>query len=65
MAANFVLLCLTVGKKLSSMYVLGATVSVDTFFVVGGMLMSYVHLAAKDKGIKFNIIMYYVHRYIR
>lgn len=48
-----------------AMTVVGATVSVDSFFVLGGMVMVYVFMKAHDKGIGFNIPMYYLHRYIR
>ncbi|XP_037070378.1 nose resistant to fluoxetine protein 6-like [Pollicipes pollicipes] len=43
-----------------------ATVSVDSFFFLSGLLVAYVFMRnmEKTKG-KFNIIMYYVHRYIR
>lgn len=39
--------------------------SVDTFFAVGGLITMYTFLKARDKGISFNIPMYYVHRYLR
>ena len=43
-----------------------ATVSVDTFFLLSGLLVSYSVMRSleKTKG-KFNIVMFYVHRYIR
>ncbi|XP_057365085.1 nose resistant to fluoxetine protein 6-like [Daphnia carinata] len=43
-----------------------ATVSVDTFLLMGGLLVSYLLLAELDrnKG-KFNIGLFYLHRYLR
>ncbi|XP_043199778.1 nose resistant to fluoxetine protein 6-like [Amphibalanus amphitrite] len=43
-----------------------ATVSVDSFFFLSGLLVAYIFMRnmERSKG-KFNIIMYYVHRYIR
>ncbi|XP_043199421.1 nose resistant to fluoxetine protein 6-like [Amphibalanus amphitrite] len=43
-----------------------ATVSVDTFFLLSGLLVSYSVMRSLDKtNGKFNILMFYVHRYIR
>lgn len=47
------------------MFVVGATIAVDTFFVIGGLVTVYTFLKATDKGVKFNIVLYYVHRYMR
>lgn len=47
------------------MIIFGATVSVDTFFVLAGCVLVYVFMNAMDKKIKFNVVMYYVHRYLR
>ena len=43
-----------------------ATVSVDTFFVLSGLLVSYLSLREleRNKG-KFNVALYYLHRYLR
>lgn len=42
------------------------TVSVDTFFLLGGLLVSYLMLKELDrsKG-KFNFGLFYLHRYLR
>ncbi|KAF2898405.1 hypothetical protein ILUMI_07770 [Ignelater luminosus] len=48
-----------------NMIVLGGTVSVDTFFLLGGLLVSYGFLVATSKGFKFNIFIYYFHRFLR
>jgi peptidoglycan/LPS O-acetylase OafA/YrhL len=47
------------------MFVVGATIAVDTFFVIGGLVTVYTFLKATDKGVKFNIVLYYIHRYLR
>ncbi|CAG0905380.1 unnamed protein product, partial [Darwinula stevensoni] len=46
--------------------ILNATPSVDTFFFMSGLLVSYLLLKElqRNKG-KFNIIKFYIHRYIR
>lgn len=43
-----------------------ATVAVDTFFLMSGLLVSYLLLRELDrnKG-RFNVILFYVHRYLR
>ncbi|GLV35421.1 uncharacterized protein CBL_01429 [Carabus blaptoides fortunei] len=48
-----------------NMYVLNATVSVDTFFFLSGFLVAYGFLLSKAKGVRFNVIIYWIHRYIR
>ncbi|XP_044729189.1 O-acyltransferase like protein-like [Chrysoperla carnea] len=52
--------------SLQSTYVTGGTVSVDTFFIMSGFLLTLTFLKQIDrlKG-KFPWIMFYVHRYIR
>lgn len=43
-----------------------ATVSVDTFFVMSGLLVSYLLLRELDRnGGKFNVGLFYLHRYLR
>ncbi|XP_064214043.1 nose resistant to fluoxetine protein 6-like [Tribolium castaneum] len=49
----------------ANMFMLGATVSVDTFFVVGGLVTVYTFLKSMDKGAKFNVLLFYLHRYLR
>ncbi|CAG0892217.1 unnamed protein product [Darwinula stevensoni] len=46
--------------------IMNATPSVDTFFFMSGLLVSYLLLKElqRNKG-KFNIIKFYIHRYIR
>lgn len=53
-------------KNWTVLAVLNATFSVDTFFVMSGLLACYGIMKAlqKTKG-KFNVPMFYVHRYIR
>lgn len=46
--------------------VINGTVSVDTFFVVSGMLATFGIMKALDKTKgKLNVLMFYVHRYLR
>ncbi|RZC36860.1 nose resistant to fluoxetine protein 6-like [Asbolus verrucosus] len=49
----------------ANMFIMGATVSVDTFFVIGGLVTVYTFLKSRDKGVKFNVILFYIHRYLR
>ncbi len=43
-----------------------ATVSVDTFFVISGLLVSYLLLRESDRnGGKLNVGLFYLHRYLR
>lgn len=46
--------------------IINSTVAVDTFFVLSGMLVGYniLKVLDKTKG-KLNIIMLYIHRYLR
>ena len=49
-----------------SMVIANATVSVDTFFFLSGLLVAYILLRElkRSKG-RFNPILYYLHRFIR
>lgn len=47
------------------MFINGASVSVDSFFVVAGLVTVYTFLRSMAKGVKFNIFMFYIHRYLR
>lgn len=49
-----------------SAYILMAPLAVDSFLFISGALLSYgfVKTMSKPKA-RFNIILYYVHRYIR
>ncbi|KAF2887767.1 hypothetical protein ILUMI_18406, partial [Ignelater luminosus] len=49
----------------ANLFVLNSHVSVDTFFLVGGIVIVYTFMGAVKKGTKFNIIVYYIHRYLR
>ncbi|XP_063927803.1 nose resistant to fluoxetine protein 6-like [Zophobas morio] len=48
-----------------SMFLISGTLSVDTFFTVGGALMSYSLMKAMHKKRPFNLFLYYLHRYLR
>ncbi|PNF21736.1 hypothetical protein B7P43_G10360 [Cryptotermes secundus] len=48
------------------LYITNSPLSVDTFFVLSGLLLGYIFLKQmKHKTSGFNIPMFYVHRYIR
>lgn len=47
------------------MFIIGASLSLDTFFVIGGLLTVYTFLRKKEAGVKFNIALYYLHRIVR
>lgn len=57
---------LTWYKEFGAMSILMGTVSVDTFFFLSGLLVSYLGLRELDKTKgKINFLMMYFHRYIR
>ena len=66
------LIAKTFPKQIGFQLINNATVSVDTFFVMSGFLLTYLFLKRVEnigmddtiKSIKF-WVMYYVHRYIR
>lgn len=46
--------------------IINATVSVDSFFLMSGLLVSYLLLRELDRTEgKFNLLLFYVHRYLR
>ncbi|XP_046748813.1 uncharacterized protein LOC124412735 [Diprion similis] len=49
----------------TSLYILLGPFAVDTFFVVSGFLMTYLHFKAIKAGKKVNLPMMYLHRYLR
>ncbi|XP_034950411.1 nose resistant to fluoxetine protein 6-like [Chelonus insularis] len=48
-----------------AVYILIAPFAVDSFFVMSGFLTAYLFLKEMSSGHKFNIITYYIHRYLR
>jgi peptidoglycan/LPS O-acetylase OafA/YrhL len=52
-------------NNLYSTFLVSGTLSVDTFFTVGSALMSYGFMKAKCKNGRFNLLRYYLHRYLR
>ncbi|KAJ3619354.1 hypothetical protein MTP99_005042 [Tenebrio molitor] len=48
-----------------SRFLLGANLSVDTFLTIGSALLSYGFMKAKFKNVRFNLFLYYLHRYLR
>jgi hypothetical protein len=49
----------------NSRFLLSATLSVDTFLTIGSALLSYGFMKAKCKNVRFNLFLYYLHRYLR
>lgn len=52
-------------SKPTTMYIAGATLSVDTFFVMAGTVLVYTYMKAVRKGIRFNVPLFYLHRWLR
>ncbi|XP_055913662.1 nose resistant to fluoxetine protein 6-like [Eupeodes corollae] len=53
-------------KNVYSMIFINGTVAVDSFFFIGGLLVAWLGFREMDKtNGKLNIVMMYVHRYIR
>lgn len=50
---------------MSVMVIASAPLSVDTFFLVGGMVNCYAFLKATHGRRAYNWLMFYVHRYLR
>jgi len=48
-----------------NMIMLNAYLSVETFLVLSGFLVSYTNCVRASKGRNFNVIHYYVNRYVR
>lgn len=42
-----------------------ASIGVDSFILLAGTLIAYHYLADRKKGLKFNLLIMYVRRYIR
>ncbi|XP_069691614.1 nose resistant to fluoxetine protein 6-like [Periplaneta americana] len=53
------------GREWKHLYTGNFTFAVDTFFVMSGMLLCYFTLKFLDTGRKFNIFVFYVHRFLR
>lgn len=47
------------------LWIIQAVVAVDSFFAIGGLVLVYSYMRAADKGVKYNMLMSYVHRYFR
>ncbi|XP_044727164.1 uncharacterized protein LOC123290876 [Chrysoperla carnea] len=52
-------------SKFSSMFIIGSTVSVDSFLFLSGCLLMYGFLNLQNKNKSFNIPLFYLHRYLR
>ncbi|XP_058797503.1 nose resistant to fluoxetine protein 6-like [Phymastichus coffea] len=49
----------------NSLYIFIAPFAVDTFFAMSGFLMTYLFFKEMPKKKRFNVPMYYLHRYVR
>ncbi|XP_053380233.1 nose resistant to fluoxetine protein 6-like [Mercenaria mercenaria] len=57
-----------IAKRFTFQAIMNATLSVDTFFVLSGLLVSYLSLREMKKrggALKFNWLLFYFHRYWR
>ncbi|GLV32860.1 uncharacterized protein CBL_00433 [Carabus blaptoides fortunei] len=52
-------------QTIPSTIVIGGTVSVDSFFTVSGLLVSYLFFKTISEDGSVNIILFYMHRYLR
>ncbi|XP_065345174.1 nose resistant to fluoxetine protein 6-like [Cloeon dipterum] len=62
---NYVSVQLKATRMWSMAPLMNGYLSVDTFFLLGGILVTYVPLVDQSKGRKFNIWKYYIYRYLR
>ena len=55
-----------VRKRFEMMVILNGTFSVDTFFCISGLLVSFLTLKSlRNNNGKLNVAMMYLHRYMR
>ncbi|KAJ4443413.1 hypothetical protein ANN_05081 [Periplaneta americana] len=52
-------------REWQHLYIGNLTYAVDIFFVMSGMLLCYIAMQVLDSGIKFNIPVFYIHRFLR
>lgn len=52
-------------KRTENMIIVSGSFAVDTFFVIGGLLVSYLFFQAKASGVKISVPMLYIHRILR
>lgn len=48
-----------------NMFITEGSVSVDTFLLIGGLLLTHSFLKYNQFGVKFNLLKHYFHRYMR
>lgn len=48
-----------------STIIIGGTVCVDTFLMISGLLVTYTFFDYMDKYRKFNLLFFYIYRYVR
>ncbi|XP_063234468.1 nose resistant to fluoxetine protein 6-like [Bacillus rossius redtenbacheri] len=47
------------------MILVNGTLSTDSFFLIGGVLLAYIFMRDRKKNQPFNLLTFYLHRYIR
>ncbi|KAJ9601024.1 hypothetical protein L9F63_000862 [Diploptera punctata] len=52
-------------QEVTKMAVMNATMTTDTFFVLSGVLLCYNFMREWEKTKSFNILTFYIHRYLR
>lgn len=52
-------------RTLGFVFLVHGDLAVDTFLMMGGMLIAYNFMQAREKKVSFNILKYYLHRYLR
>ncbi|KAJ8877934.1 hypothetical protein PR048_022393 [Dryococelus australis] len=60
-------ICATMNFKQSwyMMIMMNGSLSTDTFLLIGGVLLAYIFMRDRKKNHSFNIVTFYIHRYIR
>ncbi|KAF5281981.1 hypothetical protein FQA39_LY00505 [Lamprigera yunnana] len=56
---------ITLLQQDSSMFILGAYASVDTYLLISGCLIVYITSLAKERGTPISLLVFYVHRVLR
>jgi peptidoglycan/LPS O-acetylase OafA/YrhL len=60
-----VLILLLQAKRWDRIVMTGALFAVDTFLTLSGVLLCYIFMVTMSKMGNFNLIIYFLHRYMR
>ncbi|XP_031334569.1 O-acyltransferase like protein-like isoform X2 [Photinus pyralis] len=52
-------------RSAGNMFMINAQMAVDTFFLLSGILVTYVYLWSAEKSTSFHIFKFYLHRFLR